>query len=48
MEDFNQLFHQAVAIKQSTLHQQRKEFEKLPTFLKAGLYYLGKYDTVRI
>ena len=39
MKDFNNLFQSAVAIKSSEQNKKRKIFEKLPLFLKAGLYY---------
>lgn len=47
MEDFDTLMKQAVSIKTSQMTQKRKKFEQLPLFIKAGLYYLAKYDNVR-
>jgi hypothetical protein len=48
MKDFNELFQQAAAIKQSQMHQQRKTFEKLPIFIKTGLYYSQKYEDCKL
>lgn len=39
MGKFEQLMKAAVSIKTEQLNQKKKKFEKLPTFLKAGLYY---------
>ena len=36
---FVQLMRAACSIKSAQLEQQRKKFELLPTFLKAGVYY---------
>ena len=36
---FDQLMRAACSIKSQQLEQQRKKFELLPTFLKAGVYY---------
>lgn len=38
---------QAVSIKTNQMVQKRKKFESQPLFLKAGLYFLAKYDNVR-
>ncbi|CAD8123681.1 unnamed protein product [Paramecium sonneborni] len=43
MNEFNQMFQQAVAIKSHEMHSKRKVFEKQPLFIKAGLYYLNEY-----
>jgi hypothetical protein len=37
----------AVSIKSAQLDQKKRKFEKLPTFLKAGLYYSNKLEVVR-
>ena len=37
----------AVGIKSAQLDQKKKKFEKLPTFLKAGVYYTNKLECVR-
>ena len=36
---FDQMMRAACSIKSAQLEQQRKKFELLPTFLKAGVYY---------
>ena len=36
---FDQMMRAACSIKSYQLEQQRKKFELLPTFLKAGVYY---------
>lgn len=37
----------AVSIKSAQLDQKKRKFEKLPTFLKAGVYYQNKLENVR-
>jgi hypothetical protein len=37
----------AVSIKSSQLESKRRKFEKLPMFLKAGVYYSQKLENVR-
>lgn len=44
---FDQLMRQACSIKTHQLEQQRKKFELLPTFLKAGVYYTQKHEVIR-
>lgn len=45
---FDQLMRAACSIKSYQLEQQRKKFELLPTFLKAGVYYTQRHEVVRI
>ena len=47
MNKFERLMKAAVSIKSAQLDLKKKKFEKLPTFLKAGLYYSNKLETVR-
>lgn len=47
MEHFQDIFQQAVSIKNSQMLSRRHKFESQPLFLKAGLYYLNKYENVR-
>lgn len=47
MGKFEQLMKAAVSIKTAQLDQKKRKFEKLPTFLKAGLYYTNKLEVVR-
>ncbi|KAM3136496.1 hypothetical protein pb186bvf_011454 [Paramecium bursaria] len=47
MNEFNQLMQQAVAIKSSEVKNQRKKFEALPVFMKAGLYYWNEFIELR-
>lgn len=47
MGKFEQLMKAAVSIKTAQLDQKKRKFEKLPTFLKAGLYYSNKLEVVR-
>ena len=47
MNEFNQLMQQAVAIKSSEVKSQRKKFEALPVFMKAGLYYWNEFIELR-
>jgi tetratricopeptide (TPR) repeat protein len=44
---FDQLMKAACSIKSSQLEQQRRKFELLPSFLKAGVYYTQKHEVVR-
>lgn len=37
----------AVSIKSAELESKRRKFEKLPMFLKAGVYYSAKLEAVR-
>mmetsp|Transcript_10588 Transcript_10588/g.10667 ORF Transcript_10588/g.10667 Transcript_10588/m.10667 type:complete len:101 (+) Transcript_10588:125-427(+) len=47
MNKFDQLMKAAVSIKSSQLDLKKKKFELLPSFLKAGVYYTTKLETVR-
>lgn len=47
MNEFNQMFQQAVAIKSHEMHSKRKVFEKQSLFIKAGLYYLNEFKDQR-
>jgi hypothetical protein len=47
MSRFESLMKAAVGIKSAQLDQKKKKFEKLPTFLKAGVYYTTKLECVR-
>jgi len=47
MTKFESLMKAAVGIKSAQLDQKKKKFEKLPTFLKAGVYYTNKLECVR-
>ena len=47
MSKFDQLMKAAVSIKSAELESKRKKFEKLPMFLKAGVYYSQKLENVR-
>lgn len=47
MENFESLMKQAVNIKTGQMMQKRVKFEASPLFVKAGLYYLQKYENVR-
>ena len=44
---FDQLMRAACSIKSHQLQVQRKKFELLPTFLKAGVYYTQKHEVIR-
>ena len=44
---FDQMMRAACSIKSAQLEQQRKKFELLPTFLKAGVYYTQKHEVLR-
>ena len=39
MTKFDQMMKAAVSIKSAQLESKRRKFEKLPMFLKAGVYY---------
>jgi hypothetical protein len=45
--NFDDLMKAACSIKQSELEQRRKKFDRLPAFLKAGVYYTSKLECVR-
>ena len=45
---FDQMMRAACSIKSYQLEQQRKKFELLPTFLKAGVYYTQKHEVLRL
>jgi hypothetical protein len=47
MNKFERMMKAAVSIKSSQLESKRKKFEKLPMFLKAGVYYSQKLEQVR-
>lgn len=47
MDEFQNLFNQAVQIKNADMLSRRQMFEKQPSFIKAGLYYSVKYHSVR-
>lgn len=47
MEHFQDIFQQAVSIKNSQMLSKRQKFESQPIFIKAGLFYLTKYENVR-
>lgn len=47
MDHFQDIFHQAVNIKNCQMLSRRQKFESQPIFIKAGLYYLNKYENVR-
>lgn len=47
MDDFKELMQQAVSIKSGQMLEKRRNFEQLPVFVKAGLYYQPKYHNVR-
>lgn len=47
MNKFEQMMKAAVSIKSSQLESKRRKFEKLPMFLKAGVYYSSKLENVR-
>ena len=44
MTKFEQLMKAAVSIKSAQLDQKKRKFEKLPSFLKAGVYYTQKLE----
>jgi hypothetical protein len=47
MNKFERMMKAAVSIKSAELEGKRKKFEKLPMFLKAGVYYSTKLDILR-
>lgn len=47
MSKFEQMMKAAVNIKSAQLDVKKRKFEKLPMFLKAGLYYSQKLENVR-
>jgi hypothetical protein len=47
MNKFEQMMKAAVSIKSAQLDSKKRKFEKLPMFLKAGLYYSQKLEAVR-
>jgi len=47
MSKIESMLSQAVALQNSEILQRRRKFEKLPSFLKAGLFYLEKFYYVR-
>lgn len=47
MNKFEQMMKAAVSIKSAQLDTKKRKFEKLPTFLKAGLYYSQKLENTR-
>ena len=53
MEELNQpnkfehLMQAACHIKQNEMESKRRKFERLPAFLKAGVYYTTKLEAVR-
>ena len=47
MSKFERMMKAAVSIKSTELESKRKKFEKLPMFLKAGVYYSNKLDQIR-
>ena len=44
---FESLMKAACSIKESEMQKQRRKFELLPAFLKAGVYYTTKLECVR-
>jgi tetratricopeptide (TPR) repeat protein len=44
---FEQLMKAACSIKQGELESRRRKFERLPAFLKAGVYYTNKLECTR-
>ncbi|CDW73168.1 peptidyl-prolyl cis-trans isomerase d [Stylonychia lemnae] len=48
MGKFERMMKAAVSIKSAELESKRKKFEKLPMFLKAGVYYSTKLEAVRL
>lgn len=47
MSKFERMMKAAVSIKSSELESKRRKFEKLPMFLKAGVYYSNKLEAIR-
>ncbi len=48
MSKFERMMKAAVSIKSQELENKRRKFEKLPMFLKAGVYYSNKLEHVRL
>ena len=44
---FEQMMKAACSIKQTEMESRRRKFEKLPAFLKAGVYYTNKLEATR-
>jgi hypothetical protein len=44
---FEQLMKAACSIKQNEMESRRRKFERLPAFLKAGVYYTNKLECTR-
>ena len=44
---FENLMQAACSIKQTEMESRRRKFERLPAFLKAGVYYTTKLEAVR-
>lgn len=42
MSKFDRMMKAAVSIKSQELESKRRKFEKMPMFLKAGVYYSNK------
>ena len=47
MDHFQDIFQQAVNLKNTQMLSKRHNFESQPLFIKAGLFYLNKYQNVR-
>ncbi len=47
MDHFQDIFQQAVLIKNGQMLSRRQKFESQPIFIKAGLFYLHKFENVR-
>lgn len=47
MGKFERMMKAAVSIKSAELESKRRKFEKLPMFLKAGVYYSNKLEALR-
>lgn len=47
MGKFERMMKAAVSIKSQELESKRRKFEKLPMFLKAGVYYSQKLEAIR-
>ena len=45
---FEHLMQAACSIKQTEMESRRRMFERLPAFLKAGVYYTTKLEAVRL
>ena len=44
---FEELMKSAVSIKTARMDTKKRKFEKLPIFLKAGVYYAQKLEIIR-